>query len=171
MRQGLSLKKHFFCKIVEFWLKSLRISFQKPDDFSQGILALWHRDLAAATAAFRKTNLTAFISQSEDGEQLARIALDLGYRVVRGSGTAGILQVRKLLSELAAGNACAMALDGPTGPAGIEKPGTRWLAQKSGKPVWLVKVRYGARITLSSWDRARIPLPFSKVQVQIQKLS
>ncbi len=122
----------------------------------------------AATAAFQKRGIVAFISPSGDGEFLAKIASDLGYRIVRGSSSERAVQIREVLRKLQAGNLCAMALDGPRGPAGIEKPGTRWLAEHSGKPCFFVEIRYGIHFSLKSWDTAKIPLPFSKVIVQIR---
>lgn len=159
------------CKIAELWLKTLRIDLKMPRDYTPGIFALWHKDLAAATAALRKTGAAALISQSKDGEKLAEIASDLGYRVVRGSSTHGMLQIRELLKELENGYPCAMALDGPKGPALVEKPGTRWLARKSKKKLWQVSVIYGAHFQLHSWDKAVIPLPFSRIHVELQEVS
>ncbi len=169
MTGKLSIKKRFFCKIMEFWMKSLRISWKKEEKICEpGILGIWHRDLFAATAAFQKRGIVAFISPSGDGEFLAKIASDLGYRIVRGSSSERAVQIREVLRKLQAGNLCAMALDGPRGPAGIEKPGTRWLAEHSGKPCFFVEIRYGIHFSLKSWDTAKIPLPFSKVIVQIR---
>lgn len=168
----LSIKKRFFCKILEFWMKSLRISWKSPEtQQGPGILALWHRDLFAATAAFRDRGISAFISPSGDGEFLAKIASDLGYRIVRGSSSEQAFRIREVLRTLRAGNLCAMALDGPKGPAGIAKPGTRWLSEQSGHPCFLVEIRYGRPITLKSWDKAKVPLPFSQVILQIRKMS
>ncbi len=166
----LSLKRRFFCKIAEFWLFSLRIS-PKNLEFGRGagILALWHRDLFAATAAFRGKGLAAFVSPSDDGEFLAKIASDLGYRIVRGSSSAKSMEIRQMLKWLKSGVPCAMALDGPRGPVLVEKPGTRWLSEKAGVPIWMLEIRYSASIRLSTWDFARIPLPFSKVFVQIRE--
>ncbi len=172
MAGKLSIKKRFFCKILKFWMKSLRISWENPEiSHGPGILAIWHRDLFAATAAFRKRGIAAFISPSGDGEFLAKIASDLGYRIVRGSSSERAFHIREVLRSLQAGNLCAMALDGPKGPAGIAKPGTRWLSEQSGRPCFLIEIRYGRHFSLASWDRAKVPLPFSKVIVQIRKMS
>ncbi len=167
----LPLKRRVFCKILKLWLRSLRISWGNSVDTSvPGVLALWHADLFAATAAFQKTGLVAFISPSADGEILAKIATDLGYKVVRGSSSEKTLEIRKALEELRKGKSCAMALDGPKGPAGVEKRGTRWLAEKAHVPIWKLDVRYGAHFTLHSWDKAKIPLPLSKLTISLSYL-
>ena len=167
----LPLKKRFFCKIAELWLRSLRISFENADStISSGIIALWHRDLFAATAGFHHRGIAAFISPSADGDVLAQIAKDLGYQVIRGSSNEKSLAIRKILPLLKKGTLCAMVLDGPQGPAEIEKPGTRWLANKAGVPIWKVRIHYGAHISLSSWDKAVIPLPLSKLTMSLSYL-
>lgn len=171
MAAKLSLKRRFFCKIVKIWLSTLRIRREIPPEASKiGVLALWHEDLFAATAAFRGKGFAAFISASADGEFLARIASDLGYRVVRGSSSSKSLGIREMLGLLESGVPCAMALDGPKGPARVEKPGTRWLADKANVPVWKLEARYAARISLATWDRANIPVPFSKVTIKIREM-
>lgn len=167
MTAKLSLKKRFFCEILKFWMKSLRISYKNPEEIrGAGVLAIWHRDLFAATAAFQNRGIIAFISPSGDGEILAEIAADLGYRTVRGSSSEKTFQIRNVLRTLRAGNLCAMALDGPKGPVGVEKPGARWLAKSADVPFRKLEIIYGPHISLSSWDKAKIPLPFSKIFVQ-----
>ncbi len=171
MAAKLSLKRRFFCKIIEIWLSTLQIRTEwsaKPPQ--TGVLALWHEDLFAATAAFRGKGFAAFISASADGELLARIAANLGYRVIRGSSSAKSLEIREMLGLLKTGVPCAMAMDGPKGPARVEKPGTRWLADKADVPVWRLEARYAAKISLSTWDRANIPLPFSRVTLKIREM-
>lgn len=152
--------------LVSAWLKSLRVSLQVPESFS-GVLALWHEDLPAATAAFRNRGIQAFISKSRDGELLASVALKLGYSVLRGSSTSGSSSVRHLLRPLREGKTVAMALDGPKGPAKLAKPGTAWLAKTSGTKIWLVNATYGRHFRLRSWDKTVIPLPFSTVKVRL----
>ena len=171
MMRRLPLKKRLFFTFIELWLRSLRINWGNSVDMSNpGILALWHQDLFAATAAFRKSGLVAFISPSSDGEILSKIAFDLGYKVVRGSSSEKTLEIREVLRQLKEGNSCAMALDGPKGPALKEKPGTRWLAGRANAPVYKLEVRYGAHFSLRSWDKAKIPLPLSKLTISLSYL-
>ncbi|GHV15241.1 hypothetical protein AGMMS49938_12960 [Fibrobacterales bacterium] len=56
-----------------------------------------------------------------------------------------------------------MALDGPRGPAGVAKDGAAWLSSRSATPLMQVEVKYGWHISLNSWDKTKIPLPFSRV--------
>jgi lysophospholipid acyltransferase (LPLAT)-like uncharacterized protein len=63
-----------------------------------------------------------------------------------------------------------MALDGPKGPALSAKPGAKWLAEKAGVPLVNVSVKYGKALRLKSWDKTFIPLPFSRIKLNISKL-
>lgn len=169
--QKLFTKQQFFSFFIALWLKTLRVDVDFPKDFRAGVLGIWHADLPAATAAFKNTGLFAMISESRDGELMARVARFLNYRVVRGSSTHGAGAIRKLLDPLKNGQFVAMALDGPKGPARVAKPGSAWLAQKAGVPFWLVKVDYSLKISLNSWDKTKIPLPFSKIVIHVNYFS
>jgi lysophospholipid acyltransferase (LPLAT)-like uncharacterized protein len=60
------------------------------------------------------------------------------------------------------------ALDGPKGPALKIKPGFNWFAEKTNKPTLLMSFEYSKSIELNSWDKMKIPLPFSKVEVDFK---
>lgn len=162
-----SLKQALLKKAIEWWIRSLRIKLVMPSNFESGVLALWHRDLAACTAAFKDKNIHVLISQSADGEKFAQIAKALGYEVTRGSSSRGSLYIRHLLKSLRDKRSVGMALDGPKGPAFEAKPGTLWLINKSNQPAWMLSPRYGAHMQLKSWDKSIIPFPFSKIVMKV----
>lgn len=162
----ICLRERAVSFLISAWLRSLRVRVEAPKNF-HGVLALWHQDLPAATAAFKWSGMHAFVSKSRDGELLASVAKRLGYSVLRGSSTSGASAIRHLLRPLREGKTVAMALDGPKGPAKIAKPGTAWLAKNSGTTIWLVNVRYGAHFRLKSWDKTVIPLPLSKLRIRL----
>ncbi|MBR1746037.1 MAG: DUF374 domain-containing protein, partial [Fibrobacter sp.] len=84
-------------------MKSLRVRVHAPEGYGPGILGVWHRDLLACGAAFRGMGVHALVSESHDGEFLARTLTRLGYTVTRGSDTRGSLNVRHLLKTLRSG--------------------------------------------------------------------
>jgi lysophospholipid acyltransferase (LPLAT)-like uncharacterized protein len=140
-----------------------------PKDFRPGIIALWHEDLVASTAAFRNRGIHAMISGSRDGSFFSAVVSLLGYQTSQGSTSRGGTSIRHLLSSLKQGHFTAMALDGPRGPARTVKPGTAWLAQKSNCPVWMISAFYQKAFRLSTWDKLFVPLPFSKVRIEIKE--
>ena len=104
------------------------------------------------------------ISQSRDGERIARAVEYVGFRPVRGSSSRGgvraLLQMVRLLQGPVV---CCHVVDGPRGPRGEVKPGLILLAQRSGAA--LIPVLYATRHkwVARSWDRMQVPLPFGRV--------
>lgn len=164
------LKVRLGAWLAALWIRSLRINLHTPENFGPGVLGLWHQDLLASTAAFKDRNVHVLVSESEDGAVFARCAQLLGYKVTRGSNTHGATNVRHLLDSMKAGCFTGMALDGPRGPAHQVKAGSIWLSKSSGRPLWHIQPRYGAHITLKTWDNFILPLPLSSIDVQIKYL-
>ena len=166
----IPLKTKFLSKLGALWMRSLRIRLHTPEDFRPGVLGLWHRDLLASCAAFKDRGVHILVSKSGDGEILAQATADLGFEVTRGSDTEGSSNVRHLLRSLRSGKFTGMALDGPRGPALEVKPGSLWLAESSGTPLWHIVPHYGAHFTLNTWDKFVVPLPLSSIDVEIKYL-
>ena len=64
----------------------------------------------------------------------------------------------------------AITPDGPRGPRHELQAGAVKLAQLSGAPVLPIRMRYGRAITLKTWDKFQIPLPFTRVEVVFEPL-
>jgi len=109
------------------------------------------------------------ISPSKDGDVAARIMAGFGARVIRGSSNrTGARAIRDLYQVMAKERISPVnTADGPTGPAFRFKPGAVMLAQLTGYPV--LPLAYAAEHAweLKSWDRFRIPRPFSRVCVMV----
>ena len=151
--------------ILKLLVLSWRIKFEKPLPEGSIVIGLWHQDLPACLAAFKRRNIAVLISKSNDGSKFAKLSKSLGYDVFRGSGSRGQSEVRHLLKALAEGRSAGMALDGPKGPPLIAKPGAAWLCRKALAPLLEVSVKYSHALRLKSWDRTFIPLPFSKISI------
>ncbi|MCL2206870.1 MAG: DUF374 domain-containing protein [Fibromonadales bacterium] len=150
--------------ILKLLVLSWRVRFEKalPEP---AVIGLWHQDLPACLAAFKRKNIAVLISQSSDGSKFAKLAESLGYDVFRGSSSKGQSEVKHLLKALKSGKSAGMALDGPKGPALVAKPGAEWLCQKAKIPLAKVDVKYSRALRLGSWDKTIIPLPFSKITI------
>ena len=154
--------------VGRLWMATLRVHIHEPEGYGPGVVGVWHRDLLACGAAFKGQGLHVLVSESGDGEILARTLERMGYRVTRGSDTSGAQNVRHLVGTLRAGGFVGMALDGPRGPAHQVKPGSPWLSKVSDRPLWLVSVHYGRHFTLKTWDNFVIPLPLSAIDIEIK---
>jgi len=152
---------------LSLWVRSWRFCWEGPPLPSVCVIALWHQDLPACLGAFRFRDISVLISQSRDGGLFAELARLLGYRVFRGSSSRGQEATRHLLRALRRGYSTGMALDGPRGPALLEKPGSQWLARQAGVPLAYVKVRYTHALRLRSWDRTCIPWPASRIYMSV----
>ncbi|HSR52136.1 MAG TPA: lysophospholipid acyltransferase family protein [Acidobacteriota bacterium] len=132
------------------------------------ILSFWHSQIPAATYFWRNRGIVVMTSEHFDGEYIARIIESFGYGTSRGSSTRGgvraLLQLKKRLEE---GRDVAFTIDGPKGPRQQVKAGPLLLSRKSGRPVVCFHIEPARYWQLRSWDRMRIPKPFSKVLVKI----
>jgi len=133
-----------------------------------GIFVFWHNAVIPATWHYRGKNIAVMTSSSFDGEYIARIIGKFGFRPVRGSSTRG--GVRALLgmhAEIEAGHSVAFTIDGPRGPVYVAKPGPVLLARNVQLPIYPFYVAVERAWILKSWDRLRIPKPFSRAHVRV----
>ncbi len=132
----------------------------------QGIFCFWHQCTFLCSWYFRKYRCSILISQSLDGELIARTLGLLGFHSVRGSssrgGAAGLLALGSVLGK---GEAVIFTADGPRGPIYKTKIGPVKLAQMTGEPIGSFYLLPEKKWALNSWDRFFIPWPFSRVIV------
>lgn len=143
------------------------------------IVAFWHEFLPMMPALWTQTRkqipgqtVHVLISRHRDGMLIADIIRRFHLDTVHGSsgrkgranggqrgGAAGVLQ---LLSIMQAGGIACITPDGPRGPRRVASPGVAHLAGLSGRAVLPCAARTSRRITLKSWDRMAMPLPFGR---------
>ena len=129
------------------------------------IFSFWHCSLLACAHRFRNLGIAILISQSFDGELIARTVERLGFLAVRGSSTrGGAAALRGMTQAYFANRICAFTADGPKGPARIAKSGPVQLALITDAK-WLGSFHAQPRSAwyLNSWDRFMIPKPFTTV--------
>jgi len=139
-----------------------------------GVLcAFWHSRIGLSPACWpldRAQPAKALISLSPDGQFIARAVARQGIPAIRGSSAnkdkadrakGGSQALRDGLRQLKVG-ALAITPDGPRGPAREMAEGLPLLAKLSGAPTLFIGLSCNPAIRLGSWDRAVLPLPFSK---------
>jgi hypothetical protein len=133
---------------------------------ARGIFCFWHRCTLPCGWYFRKFRCSILISQSFDGELIARTLALLGYNSVRGSssrgGFAGLLNLQGVLEG---GLPVVFTADGPRGPIYQTKIGPVKLAQMTGESMGSFYLLPERAWVLNSWDLFLIPKPFSRVVV------
>jgi len=165
---------------LKFALGTTRWTFTGLEHFAlqdrrPSVLAFWHQRLplipALKSLAQKRgpiPRITALISRHRDGRLASAVMERLGVAVVNGSTArdgqdkGGSAALRRLLACLANGEVVALTPDGPRGPACVPAPGLAQLAALSGAPIVPCAAQVSWRITLPSWDRMALPLPFGR---------
>jgi lysophospholipid acyltransferase (LPLAT)-like uncharacterized protein len=134
------------------------------------IFAFWHgQHFLTPLAKPAHYPAKVLISRHRDGEINAIATARLGVDAIRGSGDharrfdrkGGVTAFRSMLTALEDNWSMALTADIPkvSRVAGV---GIVKLAQLSGRPIYPVAIATSRRITLASWDRTAINLPFSR---------
>ena len=130
----------------------------------RGIYPFWHAHQLAALIQYDYCPTVIMVSRSRDGEYIAQIAQRVGFLPVRGSSSrAGASAFKEMLRLAFTEHPIAITPDGPRGPRHTVNPGVINLAQKSGLAITPVALGLSGFWELSSWDRFRIPKPFSVI--------
>jgi len=136
----------------------------------RAIYATWHQRMSYHFYHLSRLGIRVLISPSRDGELAARLAMRLGFGVIRGSSSReGFQGLMGAVHELKNGRPVGMLVDGPLGPPRVAKIGTilmAWLGQAPIIPVlWGVDKGW----VMNSWDRYLIPKPFSNAVIKYEK--
>ena len=132
------------------------------------VIASWHENILANMTAHKGQPFCPMVSPSRDGEFVTWIGERLGYQAVRGSTSRrGLDALQEIDIVLNKGNFSALAVDGPKGARLIAKLGVIDIARRSGVAILpLATVAEKYFVFAKSWDRFRVPKPFSRVVVR-----
>ncbi len=134
------------------------------------IYALWHNNQVALACAHRGEKVHVIVSKSKDGEYIARVMERLGLIPVRGSSSRGGEQaLREIMGVLEKGGQAGFTPDGPKGPVQSIQQGVIWAAQNTGVPVVAVGAASRRQMVFNSWDKFKVPLPFSHLVISHEK--
>jgi lysophospholipid acyltransferase (LPLAT)-like uncharacterized protein len=130
------------------------------------IWAFWHNRILVMPWVYRghlsDRNGAVLTSASRDGAVLAEVMRNFGVSSVRGSSSRrGGQAMVELVKWIADGHDVVIIPDGPRGPCYHLQPGIVKLAQMTGARIFPILVDYHSYWELKSWDRFRIPKPFS----------
>ena len=109
-------------------------------------------------------------SASKDGAVLESAVAVCNIEAVRGSSSrravAALIALRKAVKS---GNDVCITPDGPRGPRYKLQPGIIKMAESTGASIVPIRVEFDRCWKLGTWDAFRIPVPFSKVSVILEK--
>ncbi|MFQ5673527.1 MAG: lysophospholipid acyltransferase family protein [Nitrospinales bacterium] len=162
------------CAGFRLWCRTLRVHGKNRDAFLRDlpdsyILTLWHSRIFYIFYHYRRrSDICLLISPSKDGDLLAGVARLLGYSVIRGSSyKKPVSAARALIRVLRRGQRIIVVADGSRGPRHKAQAGSLQLAAITGAPI--IPLAWNARnkIEFNSWDRFVLPLPFTRVTLNV----
>ena len=137
------------------------------------IFAVWHEQVVGVMAAHAWTEpYLALASRSKDGDYAAFVSQKMGFISVRGSSRkkqidkGGKEAMQEYIQKMNQGICGGITVDGPKGPRQVCKAGVVLIAKETGAPI-LPVVGLPARYwEFNSWDRFKIPKPFSRIIIR-----
>ncbi len=141
------------------------------------IITMWHGQHLLVPIVRRKEHrVVALISRHRDGEINAVAARKLGLETVRGSAArdrsrvierGGISGFLKLRAALKAGISVTLTADLSQTVARRAGIGIIQLARASGVPIAPLALASSRRLSVASWDRASVNLPFGRMAMVV----
>jgi hypothetical protein len=125
------------------------------------IYVMWHENQFCVYGLQNKNKVNILISNSIDGEIIARIVEKMGFQTCRGSSNrkGSVSGTLKMISKLKNGEDIAIMVDGPRGPIHKVKSGAIVLAREAGVPIVPIHW-YSTDLTFvkfPSWDKMTSP--------------
>lgn len=150
-----------------------KILFRRPEILGEFlaqkkpfIFAFWHNRQFFLGYPKTHNGVSVLVSQSEDGEFIARSVKYLGIKSIRGSSTrGGVKALAEMIRTLKKGGNLAITPDGPKGPIFEVQPGVVHIAQKTGVAIIPLCCSYAHKKIFRSWDLYQIPSPFNTIVV------
>ncbi len=129
------------------------------------IIVSWHEHIIGMTWNLPRP-ITTLNSPHSDGQILGKAVQLVGLNIVWGSSNKQALSgLRDLVKELKQGRNVGITPDGPRGPARKLAMGPVALAHLTGVEVIPVVFAADKQWCLNSWDKTRIPKPFSSAVI------
>ena len=165
------------CIFIKVYIWTLRITTHGQDttiEFlknlpSGAVILIWHDSillmpLLQSLSHIKRTGI--LISNSKDGDVPTEIAKKFtGVEVVRVKHTARATAVKEGIELLHNNQNLVITPDGPRGPRHKIKDGSIFAANAAQAPIIPIVWAASKQVSLHSWDRFKIPLPFSKVHL------
>ena len=151
-----------------------RSEFLAPQAPTPVIFCIWHNRLATCIKVLDRyrrphnsgAGMAALVSASKDGAFLSRILQWFRVQAVRGSSSRrGAQAILEMTTWSERGYDLTITPDGPRGPCYQIQDGITSLAQLTGLPIVPVSFNLNWKISVKSWDKFQIPLPFASCEV------
>jgi lysophospholipid acyltransferase (LPLAT)-like uncharacterized protein len=128
-----------------YWTLRVRhVRVENLERTPQYIIAFWHAHLLMMVKCRFRTPISVLISQSKDGELIARTMAHFEVDSARGSSSrGGSAAMREMIRLARTGSNLVFTPDGPRGPARVATDGVVYAAQMTGLPI--IPVAFAAK--------------------------
>ena len=132
------------------------------------VLAMWHGQFLMMPALYTgQVQVSAILARHGDAEALGEALERFNIKIVRGAGAGerkkdrgGSYALRTAITTLQSGATFSMTADVPPGPARRAGEGIVTLARLSGRPILPFAAATSRYLTLKTWSRMTINLPY-----------
>lgn len=122
------------------------------------IFAIYHGRMVGLLGLQPRKKLTILISNSRDGEIIARACLGLGFSIARGSPAHGSVSgALTMINAAQSKQRLAFTVDGPRGPIYSVKEGIIKLSEVTGLPIIPFVCQSRNSYPIKSWDNFMAP--------------
>jgi lysophospholipid acyltransferase (LPLAT)-like uncharacterized protein len=151
--------------------KNIDSLFKKNESF---IYAFWHDQLLMCPLTWQSEfEIKVLISKHRDGDIIAKLISNLGFKAIRGSthksgktrNKGGLLSARQMIKSLKKGISIGISPDGPKGPRHKVSDGILSISRLSNSPILPVGIGFKKKWVLSTWDKFIIPKPFNQITI------
>ena len=151
--------------------KNIESLFKKNESF---IYAFWHDQLLMCPLTWQsRIEIKVLISKHRDGDIIAKLISNLGFKAIRGSthksgktrNKGGLLSARQMIKSLKKGISIGISPDGPKGPRHKVSDGILSISRLSNSPILPVGIGFKKKWVLSTWDKFIIPKPFNQITI------
>jgi hypothetical protein len=165
-----SLKHKLIIQLMDLLSKTWRIKIQGDFPNKNSIIVFWHGQMLPCWKIFSDKRPVGVVSSSKDGQVLVKLLEKWNFSFIRGSSSKGGKEVLEQIIETAKSNIVLITPDGPRGPRLKFKAGAVVAAQRAQVPLFFLKVKINSKkIFLKSWDKFELPLPFSRININISE--
>jgi 3-deoxy-D-manno-octulosonic-acid transferase len=141
------------------------------ESFHPSIVAMWHGQFLLLPLIKPKAiAVSNMVAKHSDGEMIGRTLVRFDMGLIRGAGAGesgkdrgGAGALRAALKALKSNTTVAMTCDIPPGPARVAGMGIVTVGRMSGRPIVPLAVATGRFVTLPTWSRFTVNLPFTKL--------